>query len=102
MENKIIDKSIPKMEEFLFECNKYFRNQLPVHIREGRELKEEFKDEFFKPNINSLLSKNEDGSFIDEINGEAKAKEIKADNIEWKRISEVFKEFTVFQDVIEI
>lgn len=90
-----------KLDEFLMTCNKYFKNQVPEHILNGTFLNQPFVDSYFPPNNNSLMALNQDGTFIDPAAGEVGSEEISADKIEWKRISEVFPNFSIFLGEIE-
>lgn len=94
--------NVPKIGEFLQSCNKYFNDIVPEHIQQNRNLDDLFTDPTFPPNLNSLLSMKEDGTFIDQVNGAELAKNINADDIEWRRVSEVFKQFAIFEDLIEV
>jgi len=77
---------------------KYWKNQ-------KRPLKDRaFIDPLFPPNINSLLSKDEYGIFIDLKEGPIRSKKIDTINTIWKRCSEIFKnqKYLLFQNRIEI
>ena len=65
---------------------------------------EQYTDPLFPPNINSLISKNSDGEFVDKIEGPSKADRIPVDNLEWKRVSEIFKgqRYLLFENKIEM
>ena len=68
------------------------------------ENENDFVDNFFPPNENSLLSKDSNGEFIDKTEGEEYSKKIKSDEIEWKRCKEIFKDqkFLLFEGTIEL
>ena len=68
------------------------------------ENENEFIDDFFPPNENSLLSKDSNGEFIDKKEGEQYSKKIKYEEIEWKRCNEIFKDqkYLLFEGTIEL
>ena len=61
---------------------------------------EQWKDDIFPPNDNSLLGKNSKGEFIDE--NEGKYKMIHNSEIEWKRISEIMPKPVIYEDIMSI
>ena len=64
---------------------------------------QKFTDPFFPPNINSLLSKNDKGEFIDKKHGPKMENRIKVEEITWMRASEIFKnqKYSLFEKKIE-
>ena len=74
----------------------YFRNQpKPENITEP------FTDPFFPPNENSLLAKDSNGNFIDPEEGSKYSKQIDSSQIEWKRASEIFPNYLLFEGAID-
>ena len=73
----------------------YWKNQSPY----DKNI-EKFTDLLFPPNINSILGKNENGEYIDKINGEKKANKLKKLSIKWKRPEEIFnnEKYFLFKD----
>ena len=65
---------------------------------------EKFTDPLFPPNINSLLSKNENGEFIDNKHGPQREERMKIEEIMWMRASEIFKnqKYSLFETKIEM
>ena len=65
---------------------------------------EKFTDPLFPPNINSLLSKNENGEFIDKKHGPQREERMKIEEIMWMRASEIFKnqKYLLFETKIEM
>ena len=81
---------------------KYFKNQIPPNIS---ELKVKFKDPYFPPNINSLLSMNKNGEYIDKENGENNAKKLGkeyAKGLTWKRGTTIREDMKIFDEKIHI
>ena len=76
----------------------YWKNQSPPI--KGHK----FTDPLFPPNINSLLSKNENGEFLDFKHGPKMEKRIKVEEITWMRASEIFKNgiYSLFEKQIKI
>ena len=75
----------------------YWKNQsLP-------EKTHKFTDPLFPPNINSLLSKNQYGEFVDIKHGPKMEKRIKIEEITWMRASDIFKnlKYSLFESSIE-
>lgn len=76
---------------------KYYKNQKPP---KNDTL---FTDDLFPPNINSLLSLDKSGNFIDEIDGKKNSTRINPSEIVWKRASEIFEsDYTLFENSIEV
>ena len=61
---------------------------------------EQWKDDIFPPNENSLLGKNLKGEYLDLAEG--KYKMIHNSEIEWKRISEIIPKPVIYEDNINI
>ena len=61
---------------------------------------EKFTDSLFPPNDNSILGKNENGEYIDKINGEKKANKLRKLSIKWLRPNDIFKneKYFLFND----
>lgn len=75
---------------------KFYRNQkLPQNLAES------FTDELFPPNLNSLLALNEKNQPIDPSQFLKDRNDIDESNIEWKRASDIFPEFLLFEGKIE-
>ena len=76
----------------------YWKNQKPP------EIGQKYTDTLFFPNINSLLSKKENGEFIDIKHGPQMENRIKIDEIIWLRTSEIFKnqKYSLFESKIEL
>jgi len=63
---------------------------------------EKFTDSNFPPNRNSILGLDAQGQFLDKIDGPKKSQEISdVNNIEWKRASEIYSKYLLFDDKIE-
>lgn len=78
------------------ELLQYYKNQ-----SKPSDLSVPFTDSFFPPNENSLLAKDSNGNFIDEDEGPKYSKTIDVSQIEWKRASEIFPNFLVFEGAID-
>ena len=76
------------------QITKYWKNQ-------KASVKGKFVDPFFPPDSNSLEAKDKNGNWIDPESGPIKFEDIKDVQIEWKRASEIFSKFLVFDDKIE-
>ena len=76
----------------------YWKNQKPP------EIGQKYTDPLFFPNINSLLSKKENGEFIDIKHGPQMENRIKIYEIIWLRASEIFKnqKYSLFESKIEL
>ena len=61
---------------------------------------EQWIDDIFPPNENSLLGKNLKGEYLDLIEG--KYKMIHSSEIEWKRISDIIPKPVIYEDIINI
>ena len=87
---------------------KYYKDQKPPNINELRQLKGKFTDFYFPPNRNSFISCDQNGNFIDKLNGQKLLSELDAkipgliDRIVWKRATEVIQKWEVFENKIEI
>ena len=64
---------------------------------------EQYTDDIFPPNYNSLSSRNSEGEFLDPKNGPKREKAIEADKLKWERASNIFKDskYLLFEDKIE-
>ena len=51
-----------------------------------------FTDDLFPPNQNSILGKDSNGEFIDKVDGPKKQTLFNLDEIEWKRVGDIFPE----------
>ena len=83
----------------------YGNKPLPIWKNQQRPKKgEQYIDPYFPPNINSLISKKPNGEFVDKIDGPSRADRIPVDNLEWKRVSEIFKgqRYLLFENKIEM
>lgn len=92
------EKNIVNLNEL--QITKWFKNQVPEVPQPGTK----FFDPHFLANADSLLSPEyHNGQLLNE-QMEFVRKEIKSDNIEWKRVSEIFGEdnYDIFQDKIEV
>ena len=93
--------SVPKSMDPT-KIHKYFKNQLPPKIS---QLKVKYTDPYFPPNLNSLLSKNEKGEYLDKSEGKSLAEELGikwAKSLEWKRASTLSEDMKIFGDKIYI
>ena len=65
---------------------------------------EKFTDPLFPPNINSLLSKDEYGKFIDKKHGPQMENRIKTEEITWMRASEIYMDqtYSLFETKIKM
>ena len=61
-----------------------------------------FTDDIFPPNFNSILGKNKSGEYIDPIEGPLREKIFDENEIEWKRASEIFPSYQLFENKIDI
>ena len=85
------------MKKIIYEnINKYYLNQYPPKNIRGRYI-----DELFLPNINSLLSnqQNQQNESIKENENESI---INPNEIEWKRISEVYPNAVIYEDNLNL
>ncbi len=81
---------------------KYFKDQIPPKIS---DLKIKFKDPYFPPNINSLLSMNKKGEYIDKENGDHNANKLGRDyakSLTWKRGTTIREDMKIFDEKIHI
>ena len=64
---------------------------------------EQYTDDIFPPNYNSLSSRNSEGEFLDPKNGPKREKAIEANKLKWERASNIFKDskYLLFEDKIE-
>ena len=85
-------KKVNRIEESL--DFKIFKNQ------KNPKINEQWKDDIFPPNDNSLLGRNPRGEYID--SNEGKYKMIHNDEIEWKRISEIIPKPVIYEDIMNI
>ena len=82
-----------------------YSKDLPYWKKQSPPIKDQkFTDPLFPPNINSLLSKNENGEFLDFKHGPKMEKRIKTEEIAWMRASEIFKneKYSLFEKQIKI
>jgi hypothetical protein len=87
------------METALFNPNlitKYWKNQIPPS-----NLTSLFTDEYFAPNDYSLLAKDKNGKYLDSHQSEQCRGEIKVEFLQWKRITQIYDHFNVFENVID-
>ena len=85
------------MKKIIYEnINKYYLNQYPPKNIRGRYI-----DELFLKNINSLLSnqQNQQNESIKENENESI---INPNEIEWKRISEVYPNAVIYEDNLNL
>lgn len=75
---------------------KYWRNQKPPQSSSSH-----FTDSYFPPNEHSLIALDNNGNFIDSVNGPKKAKDVNTNNIEWRRVKEVIPQAKLFDSKIE-
>ena len=75
---------------------KYFKDQQPP-----TDLTKPFVDDFFPPNKQSLLGLNYNSQPIDKEAYDQYIEEINVENIYWKRASDIFPEFLLFEGKIE-
>ena len=61
-----------------------------------------FTDDIFPPNFNSILGKNKSGEYIDPIEGPLREKIFDENEIEWKRASDIFPSYLLFENKIDI
>ena len=85
-------KKVNRIEESI--DFKIFKNQ------KNPKINEQWKDDIFPPNDNSLLGRNPRGEYID--SNEGKYKMIHNDEIEWKRISEIIPKPVIYEDIMNI
>jgi hypothetical protein len=60
-----------------------------------------FVDSIFPPNERSILGQDSKGNWIDSEVGPQKSKQLNLNDIEWKRASEIFSKYLIFDDKIE-
>ena len=77
--------------------NEYYMNQ-NLNIKSN----EKFIDNLFPPNEQSLFSKNSKGIYTDNENGPKFASIINKDEIEWKRISDLYPNNILYDDNMDI
>ena len=89
MENNI------QKDIFFYKNLSYWRNQIP----NDKNLKL-YIDPLFPPNTNSILGKNENGEYINKIDGEKNEKKLNKLSIKWLRVGEIFKDqkYYLFKD----
>ena len=78
--------------------SEYYLNQNPKNIK----INEKFTDELFPPNEQSLFSRNVNGTYSDNENGAKFASIINKDEIEWKRISDLYPNNILYEDNMDI
>jgi len=81
----------------IFDANKitkYWRDQKV-------SVSAEFLDPYFPPNDKSVQAKDANNNWIDSVAGPSKFEEIKGIEIEWKRASEIFSQYLIFDSQIE-
>ena len=61
-----------------------------------------FIDSIFPPNENSFLAKNSEGNFVDPSKEEIIKKCLKPEEIEWKRVNEIFPKPVIFEENISM
>ena len=62
--------------------------------------KNSFVDETFPPNENSLMGKNKEGAYLDQV--EARHKIIRDSDVEWKRIADIIPKPVIYEDTINM
>ena len=86
---------------------KYFKDQKPPNLEELIKNNQKFTDSYFPPNNNSLVSKTNDGKFVDEVLGPQQLKDMEEENpgsskrLQWKRVTEVHEKWELFEGKIE-
>ena len=85
---------------------KYWKNLQPPDIQYLRATRTKFYDNTFPPTLNSLISKDSTGQFVDKIRGPEQLKDFQDDipninNIVWKRVTEVHPKWELFEGKIE-
>jgi hypothetical protein len=94
-DNKLIEnKNISNPYDIV---NEYYMNQ-NLNIKSN----EKFIDNLFPPNEQSLFSKNSKGIYTDNENGPKFASIINKDEIEWKRISDLYPNNILYDDNMDI
>ena len=94
-DNKVIEnKNILNPYDII---NEYYMNQ-NLNIKTN----EKFIDNLFPPNEQSLFSKNAKGIYTDNENGPKFASIINKDEIEWKRISDLYPNNILYDDNMDI
>ena len=63
---------------------------------------EKFTDPKFPPNEKSILSKSETGAYLDKENWAKNASLLNFNEIEWKRLSEIYPDNTLIEDNIDL
>ena len=76
----------------------YFLEQAPP----APNSKDKFTDDKFPPNDYSLLSKDSKGNYLDKEIGAKNASLIAVNEIEWKRLSEIYVDNVLFEDNIDL
>ena len=61
-----------------------------------------FTDPLFPPNANSILGKDQNGNYIDKVDGPKRESLFKMDEIEWKRASDIFPQQQLFEGKISV
>ena len=85
---------------------KYWKNLQPPDLNYLKATKNKFYDHSFPPTLNTLLSKNSKGEFVDKVRGPEQLKDIKndipnLDKLVWKRVTEVTPKWELFEGKIE-
>ena len=96
-ENKIIEIENKNISNPYDTVNDYYMNQ-NLNIKSN----EKFIDNLFPPNDQSLFSKNSKGLYTDNENGPKFASIINKDEIEWKRISDLYPNNILYDDNMDI
>ena len=96
-ENKIIEIENKNISNPYDIVNEYYMNQ-NLNIKSN----EKFIDNLFPPNEQSLFSKNSKGIYTDNENGPKFASIINKDEIEWKRISDLYPNNILYDDNMDI
>ena len=87
-----------KLEQCDWSCDKikkYWKNQKYNFVKNTP-----FTDPYFPPDENSLLGKTSEGEWID-TDGPKYSQSINSSKLEWKRATEIFADFSLFEDKIE-
>ena len=84
---------------------KYWKNLQPPDIQNLRTTKTKFIDKTFPPTLNSLLSKDSSGQYIDKVGGFQRSIEfqnhVNINAIAWKRATEIYSKWKLFEGKIE-
>lgn len=76
---------------------KYWKNQ-----QHSKNNTQKYCDPYFPANDSSIYGLNSKGEYIDKVDGLINAKDPSLSNIEWKRAADIFSNFLIFKDKIEV